>query len=110
MFSPLGARFRIRKHILSARHSRGSREPPSKAEATKRLLDAIIRNDVAALEMLKPNPTLLRAWLKAEWFKSNAWYPTGGAQKGGERDLFAPDSAPRNPLIPSSPGSAPLPH
>ena len=38
---------------------------PSKAEALRRLLDAINRNDEAAREMLTPRPDLLKAWLKA---------------------------------------------
>jgi hypothetical protein len=38
---------------------------PSKAEALRKLLDAINRNDETAREMLTPRPDLLKAWLKA---------------------------------------------
>ena len=38
---------------------------PCKAEALRRLLDAINRNDEAAREMLTPRPDLLKAGLKA---------------------------------------------
>jgi hypothetical protein len=39
-----------------------------KAEATKRLLDAIMRQDEIVRAMMTPNPTLLRAWLaRAAW-------------------------------------------
>ena len=37
----------------------------AKAEALRRLLDAINRNDEAAREMLTPRPDLLKAWLNA---------------------------------------------
>jgi len=39
-------------------------KPPSKAEALRRLLDAINRNDEAARAMLRPNAAGLKAWLR----------------------------------------------
>ena len=38
-------------------------KPPSKAEALRRLLDGINRNDAAARSMLTPNAALWQAWV-----------------------------------------------
>ncbi len=42
---------------------RPATSPPNKAEALRRFLDSMRRNDEAARAMLTPRPDLLKAWL-----------------------------------------------